>query len=199
MAGNDFMGSVRNNWRQRATEKTTLKDELRVVPRWLFRAVVALYVVALASTEAVNFAGVKTPFSDFGPILSGLALAGMVTLCSAVVAPLIFLFGYIYADARRRGMNGGLWLILSIFVPYLIGVIIYFVVREPLPFNCPQCGAKVTAHFNYCPRCQYNLRPNCPQCRREVRPGDRFCPHCGAAIEPAASIQPVQAAGTPQL
>ena len=60
-------------------------------------------------------------------------------------------------------------------------------------FDCPRCGRVVSAQFNFCPTCQYNLRPNCPQCRRQIRPGDHFCPHCGFGLEsgaPAASLQP---------
>lgn len=116
-------------------------------------------------------------------------MAGVVTLAAAFLGSLILLYGYIYGDAKRRGMTPGLWLIVSIFVPYLIGVIIYFIVREPLPFNCPRCEAAVTSQFNFCPRCQLNLRPSCPQCRREIRSGDRYCPHCGAGIDTEVAVQ----------
>ncbi|HEV2381621.1 MAG TPA: zinc ribbon domain-containing protein [Terriglobia bacterium] len=195
MSANEFMGNVRNNWRQRSTEKTSFKNELRLVPRWLVTLVVALYVVALVVAELVNLAGARgvilqgPVFPDFGAALSGLAVAGVVTLAAAFLGSLILLYGYIYGDAKRRGMTPGLWLIVSIFVPYLIGVIIYFIVREPLPFNCPRCEAAVTSQFNFCPRCQLNLRPSCPQCRREIRSGDRYCPHCGAGIDTEVAVQ----------
>lgn len=197
MSANDFMGSVRNNWRQRSTEKTTFKDELRIVPRWLVWLIVVPYVLGLVIGETINFSGIGSlipqtlAFPELGAGLSGLALAGMITLVSVAGVAIILLYGYIYADAKRRGMSPVLWLIVSIFVPYLVGVVIYFIVREPLPFNCSQCGAPVTAQFNFCPRCQLNLRPNCPQCRREVGSEDRFCRHCGAAIDPGAATQRV--------
>jgi hypothetical protein len=196
MATNDFMGNVRNNWRQRATEKAPFRDELRLVPRWLVTLVLVLYVVALAVAELVNLAAARGVISGgmFAPELglgfSGLVLAGLVTLGAVFLGALILLYGYIYADAKRRGMSPGLWLIVSIIVPYLVGVIIYFIVREPLPFNCPQCAARVTAQFNFCPRCQHNLRPNCPACRREIGSTDRFCRHCGAAVEAGAQAKP---------
>ena len=197
MSTNEFMGSMRNNWRQRAAENTTFKNELRIVPRWLVTVIIVLYLAGLAVAEAVNYAAYKgaipaqgEPFPDLGVGLSGLALAGLITLGAVFVGAVILLYGYIYADAKRRGMSPVLWLVVSIFVPYLIGVVIYFIVREPLPFNCLQCGTPVTAQFNFCPRCQLNLRPNCPQCRREVASGDRFCRNCGAAIAGgAASLQ----------
>lgn len=195
MSTNDFMGSIRNNWRQRATEKTTFKGELRIVPRWLLRLVIVLYVAALVIAEFMNVAGSKgvVPGGMFAPDLglplSVLALAGLVTVLAVAGAAFIFLMGYIYADAMRRGMSPGLWLLIAIVIPYFVGVFVYFIVREPLPFNCPQCQARVSAQFNFCPRCQLNLRPSCPRCRREIESGDRFCAYCGAGIDPAAAVR----------
>jgi len=56
--------------------------------------------------------------------------------------------------------------------------------REPLPYNCPQCGATVGARFNFCPSCKCNLHPACPQCKREVAETDKFCAYCGQDLEP---------------
>jgi len=180
-----FLGRVKGNWRQRAKEKSRLRDELRVVPRWLRRTVVVLYVVALAIVAGVtltNQADLPDPLAGIPLPLAMLAMFGIVTAAAIFVGSFILLFGYINRDAKRRGMSPVLWTLVAILVPYLIGVIIYFVVREPLPYPCPQCGATVTSRFNYCPSCQCTLRPNCPQCRREVSPEDRFCPHCGASL-----------------
>jgi RNA polymerase subunit RPABC4/transcription elongation factor Spt4 len=126
-------------------------------------------------------------------LLQLLAVFGMVTGIAIVAAAFILLIGYVNRDAKRRGMSPTLWTVIAIFVPYLVGLILYFVMREPLPFNCPRCGRLVNAQFNFCPACQCNLRPNCPNCRREIRSGDRFCPHCGMAVE-AAAPAPVPAA-----
>ena len=82
-------------------------------------------------------------------------------------------------DAKRRGMNSTLWTVLVlILLPayFVTGFIIYFLLREPLPYKCSRCNAVVSARFNYCPECKFNLRPSCPSCRREVRLGDRYCP-----------------------
>ena len=113
----------------------------------------------------------------------------LVMLVVAVLSAFILFYGYIWADAKRRGMSSVLWLLVSLLVPYLIGAILYFVVREPLPLNCPKCGRTVNPHFNFCPGCQFNLRPNCPQCRRTVRAGDHFCPNCGGSLQTEASVQ----------
>ncbi len=125
----------------------------------------------------VQAANASTNFSELPRSWAPLALFGIVTGVSVVLACLIFLFAYINRDAKRRGMSPTLWTLVAIFVSYLIGVMLYFILREPLAFNCPRCGLTVNARYNYCPACACNLRPTCPQCKREVREGDRFCPH----------------------
>ncbi|HET7100791.1 MAG TPA: zinc ribbon domain-containing protein, partial [Terriglobia bacterium] len=118
---------------------------------------------------------------------------GIVTAIAIPVSAFLMLIGYIGADARRRGMSGLLWVLVSLLVPYLIGIILYFIVRDPLSLDCPQCGSKVNPHFNFCPGCQFNLRPNCPQCRRAVATGAHFCPHCGFKLQaggPAEQVAP---------
>lgn len=181
----NFAGRIQDNWRQRSGERTTFRAELRVIPRWMFRLMSALYVTAVA---VVICLGLLAPhalpsMSGAPPAVKVLVLLGMITAGAIVLSAFVFLLGYIGADAKRRGMSPVLWVLVSLLVPYLIGAILYFVVREPLPMNCPQCGRTVNAHFNFCPSCQFNLRPNCPQCRRAIRAGDRFCPHCGFALQ----------------
>ena len=64
----------------------------------------------------------------------------------------ILLTGYVNRDARRRGMNPALWtfLVLVMLPGYLVlGFIVYFLMREPLPYPCPQCAATVGARFNF--------------------------------------------------
>ncbi len=45
---------------------------------------------------------------------------------------LVLLIGYVYADAKRRGMRYVMWTLLAIFIPNAIGIILYFVMRDPL-------------------------------------------------------------------
>jgi RNA polymerase subunit RPABC4/transcription elongation factor Spt4 len=190
MSSNDqFFGRIKDNWRQRANERPTFASEFRVVPRWLVGLLFALYAVALAIMLWISIYMPDLP--PFGISVEPLALKllavfGAVTGIAICMSAFVMLLGYIGADAKRRGMSPVLWVLVSLLVPYLVGMILYFVVREPLPFECPRCRRLVNAQFNFCPSCQCNLRPNCPHCRREIRPGDRFCPHCGATIGAAA-------------
>jgi hypothetical protein len=156
-----------------------------VIPRWPIGLLVALYVVAISVVVCL---GTFAPASlhilkGSPPAMKMLAMLGIVTAAAIGISLFILFYGYIWADAKRRGMSPLLWLVVTLLVPYLIGVILYFVVREPLRLNCPQCGRTLDPHFNFCPACQFNLRPTCPQCRRAAHPTDRFCPHCGFALQ----------------
>src|SRR5207249_11394696 len=93
------------------------------------------------------------------PALASLSLAGIVTASSLSMAVIIFLVAYVNRDASRRGMSAALWTILVlILLPAwgFIGFVIYFLMREPLPYPCPQCGNTVGARFNFCPNCKCN-------------------------------------------
>ena len=58
----------------------------------------------------------------------------------AFLGAYVLLVGYVYGDARRRGMNHVLWTLLAIFIPNAIGIILYFILRDPVPVPCPTCG-----------------------------------------------------------
>jgi RNA polymerase subunit RPABC4/transcription elongation factor Spt4 len=182
---------------RRKKEHLRFWDEFKLVPRWLVWTVVVLFLIAQALAVAINLTGANgeifPPELREHPGLAYLALAGIVTGVSLVIASFLFLTGYVYRDAKRRGMHAGLWtlLVLVLWPAYFaIGYIIYFLMREPLPYNCPQCGATVGARFNYCPSCRSNLHPSCPQCKREVLETDKFCPFCGQDLAAPAATEP---------
>ncbi len=166
-------------------EHTTFRAELRVIPRRLVLVTIALFIIAQAIIQAVIHYTSELPFEEFSRSTNAWISAGICTLVSIFVAALLFLIGYVHSDAKRRGMNATMWTILVvILLPawLFFGFIIYFLLREPLPYACPQCGTDVSARFNFCPNCKFNLRPACPQCRLEVQLGDRFCPHCASEL-----------------
>jgi len=171
-------------------ETFRFSDEIRIVPRWLVAWIAVLYVVALVTSITLNLYGVTNngePWPPGYPLAEGaLIMAAAVTAMAIPIACVLLLIGYVNRDAKRRGMNSTLWtLLVIILVPaYLAtGFIIYFLIREPLPYHCPQCGSLVSARFNYCSNCDYNLHPTCPQCRREVNYIDRYCPYCGYTLK----------------
>ena len=161
-------------------EKFRFSSEIRIIPRGLVMALAALYLIAVGTAIAVNWKSAGKGYALF--------LAGVLTVLSIVFAAYIFLVAYINRDAKRRGMSPTLWTLLVIFLPGspVSGCIIYFLVRKPLPFNCPQCGSPVRANFNFCPQCKCNLRPACPHCGGEIVESDRYCPNCAWELTSSA-------------
>jgi len=107
-------------------------------------------------------------------------LLGLIT--GTVVAAFALLAGFVYRDAKRRGMNHVGWTLIVIFVPNAIGFILYFLLRQPIMRRCPQCSETVRPEFNYCPRCDLQLNPTCASCGKTARFGDKFCPYCGKPL-----------------
>ncbi len=202
-----FQQSIAEPWNEKlrlirfrmSTERLRFADEIRLVPGWLVAVVAALFVIAEAvaafftANHLEPFGGPGAPGAEYGHPFD-VAIPALIVLAIAVpLAILLFLTGYVYRDARRRGMNAPLWtfLVIVLFPAYLfVGIVIYFLVREPLPYHCPQCGSMVSARFNYCPSCKYNLHPVCGNCSREVRDTDRFCPFCGNDRAPSDTRVP---------
>ena len=100
----------------------------------------------------------------------------------AFLGAYVLLVGYVFADAKRRGMNHVLWTLLAIFIPNAIGIILYFILREPIPVPCPSCGAPARKGHAFCAGCGAAVRAACPQCRQPVEPGWRNCAGCGASL-----------------
>jgi RNA polymerase subunit RPABC4/transcription elongation factor Spt4 len=179
---------------RRKKENLRFWQEFKLVPRWLIWMVVVLFLIAQIIGQMVlhhqlaNHQEVFGAELDSDPGAAGAALFGIITGVSLVFAVMIFMVGYVNKDAKRRGMHSALWtfLVLVLMPGYLVlGFIIYLLMREPLPYNCPQCGTTVGARFNFCPNCKCNLHPACPQCKREVAETDKFCPYCGQDLDPA--------------
>jgi hypothetical protein len=191
---NTFSEKLRRIRFRRTREKTRFRDELRIIPKWLIVTVIVLFVIAQVAFFIANFYAhaLSTPQGELWPVpnipaLSVLSVAGIVTAAAIPLAALFLAFGYVNRDAKRRGMNSALWTILVVVLSpawLALGFFIYFLMREPLPYNCPQCGTTVGARFNYCPNCKCNLQPTCPQCKREVGETDKFCPYCACELTP---------------
>ena len=95
------------------------------------------------------------------------------------VLALAALIGYVYGDAKRRQMRYVMWTLLAIVVPYGIGIILYFMLRDPLLKPCPSCGNFAKAGFPFCPYCGTTLLPTCSNCGKPGDPAWTNCPQCG--------------------
>jgi hypothetical protein len=99
-----------------------------------------------------------------------------------LIVPYIALIGYVFADAKRRGMRYVMWTLLAVFIPDAIGIILYFILRDALPKPCPGCSTPVKAGFAFCPHCGNSMTPTCTNCGRAVDYGWANCPHCGTKL-----------------
>jgi hypothetical protein len=81
----------------------------------------------------------------------------IILFVSAFLPLLLFLMigigRHVYVDAKTRGMNGVLWTLVVIFVPYFIGLIVYLIVRNPLPLKCFACQRHLPPGAAFCPQC----------------------------------------------
>jgi hypothetical protein len=190
---------------RRKKENLRFWEEFRIIPKGLIWTVVALFLIAQMIAFSVNRWN-ALHYGNFFPwelrdnfALASIALAGIIAAVSICMASIIFLIAYVNRDAKRRGMNSTLWTLLVIVLlpaSTFIGFLIYFLMREPLPYDCPQCGKAVGARFNFCPNCKCTLHPSCPNCKREVVETDKFCPYCafdlGAAAPSGADLPTVR-------
>ncbi len=181
---------------RRKKENLRFWEEFRIIPRWLIVLILVLFLLAQGIAVLANLSAPQRGDQIFppelrdDPVLASFALAGIVTAVSVVLAAFIFLIAYVNRDAKRRGMHVALWTLLALLLSWpfpFLGVIIYFLMREPMPYPCPQCGNSVGARFNFCPNCRSNLHPSCPQCKREIAETDKFCQYCGNDLKAAAT------------
>jgi hypothetical protein len=98
----------------------------------------------------------------------GCTAAGVFLSC--LIATWLLCLGYVYADARRRAMQPVLWVLVAIFVPHLLGFLLYFVLRQPIPSMCPHCGQTISIHQRFCSWCGKPHTPQPPPASSDVRP-----------------------------
>ncbi len=160
------------------------REELKVIPR-AARIIAGLVYLAIATGFAmfVMFAHdqglARTP--EIGKLL-------LIVGPGILAAIYVLLIGYVYGDAKRRGMRYVMWTLLAIFIPDAIGIIVYFILRDPPMRPCPGCAQLTKSGFTFCPLCGTSLQPTCPNCGRPVELGWANCPHCGTKL-PAPGVR----------
>jgi RNA polymerase subunit RPABC4/transcription elongation factor Spt4 len=154
--------------------QTGFAAEIRVVPVWAWALAGIVFVAAQVFFNVVGGRHAGGPPAWARPLLG--LMAGIGGVC------FLLLIGYINRDAKRRGMSPTLWTVMALIIPNALGIILYFLLRQPRSSLCPQCGYAVQPGFNFCPRCSYKLSPNCPQCQRVVGVNDVYCPYCATPL-----------------
>jgi hypothetical protein len=163
----------------RNENQTGLTSEIKIIPTWAWTLAGIVFIAAQWFFNVALASHHDAPPAWARPLLG--LLAGVGGGCY-----LLFI-GYINRDAKRRGMSPTLWTVVAIIIPNALGIILYFVLRQPRSCLCPQCNCTVQMGFNFCPRCSCKLSPSCPQCQRLVGANDVYCPYCGTAMSNPAS------------
>ena len=156
---------------------TRFSDDVRIIPgvAWVIAVLCWIFTFVMLISYAIPSDAELRLWPEAGKIAFSI-------WPGIVFAMYVLLIGYINADARRRGMRYVMWTLLAIFIPNAIGIILYFVLRDPLLECCPKCGAQGRRNFAFCPQCGTQLVPACPACKRNVEQGWQKCPYCGAGL-----------------
>lgn len=162
-------------------QRTRFSDELKIIPTWAW----VLAGVAFAAAQIVfDFVMASDPKAPplWGRILMAIGAGGLLGCYFLII-------GYINRDAGRRGMNRLVWTAVAVLVPNALGIVLYFLMRQPVPGVCPHCGTKLQSEYSYCPACGQNLTPQCPTCRHAIHYEDIFCPYCGRELKAGGTLE----------
>ena len=146
----------------------------RVIPigGWIAAGIIFLVMfLGLGLVMIYTDDNIPLPVRIFIPIFAGCSLGGYATLVA-----------YVYGDARRRGMRHVMWTLLAAFIPNAIGIILYFILRDPMPVHCSHCGSLTHPTHAFCPRCGAPVQPSCTACHRPVQAGWTHCASCGRPL-----------------
>lgn len=156
---------------------TRFRKELSLIP-WAAWVIAALMYLGGAAVVVA----LRDPDIQRWPLwIKTLLVAG----AGIPLAIYVLLVGYVNGDARRRGMRYVMWTLLAVLIPNAIGIILYFVLRDPLLKPCPSCGAQLHSGYTFCPKCGAAIAQACPQCRSAVEAGWSHCSRCGIALPTA--------------
>jgi hypothetical protein len=109
-------------------------------------------------------------FDNGATILAILGCTAAGIFLSCLIATWLLGLGYVYGDAQRRAMQPVLWVLVAIFVPHLLGFLLYFVLRHPIASTCTHCGQTIALYQQFCPWCGKPHTPQTPSTSSDVRP-----------------------------
>jgi hypothetical protein len=122
---------------------------LNVVPKavqvWALAIVAAAVLIGIAvgCYAVANGEGLRPMF----------AYAPAALAVGMVIAIWLLCLGFVFADARRRGMRAAGWTLVAMLMPNLLGFLLYFVMRRPLAAPCVSCSREIPVDQPFCPWC----------------------------------------------
>jgi hypothetical protein len=126
---------------------------LSIIPKPAKTIAIILFSLAVVIGTVAGAISFRSPGGPHAWIAgAGVGLAGGLFVGSLFTVWVLAL-GYVYGDARRRNMPAVPWLLVALFVPNLLGFLLYFVLRKSLARPCPQCGQAITPEQRFCSWC----------------------------------------------
>ena len=122
----------------------TTKTGFALIPTGA-KVLAALALIAFLALDILYFSFLANTMGTLGIAL------GLVLGCLG--AGYVLLAGYVYGDARRRGMPPIPWVALAVLIPNALGFVIYFLLRKPILRPCPGCAAGIAEDSAFCPKC----------------------------------------------
>jgi len=154
----------------------SFREEFSIIPKTALLLAVVCYLAV--GTLLWNVTGQDPAMHNWNGLQRGLFSFGI----PLILLVLITLVGYVNADARRRGMRYVMWTLLALFMPQGTGIILYFILRDPLLVECRKCGLRVKKGLAFCPQCGESVSQACPQCHKAAEKGWTHCGFCGAPL-----------------
>ena len=132
------MSKFWNNQTTEASERHEFGDGdgLKLIPLW------SIILAVLVFAGSIYFFNHAAPVHRRPGSLPMHIITGYLT--GTVLASYVLVVGYVSRDVRRRGMSAGLWMLVVIFMPGLIGAVVYFLLRQPIMIRCPHCTTELT-------------------------------------------------------
>lgn len=151
----------------------------------IFFTLLIILSLFFLSMVAISIFGIASEYRYAnGNMAEILPLIIIFPLVFLLILVAIYLTGrFVFKDSKQRGMDPWLWTSVAMFVPNLIGLIIYLVVRNSYTKKvCLGCGKPVDEYFMNCPFCGYKLKDNCNSCGCAVEPEWNVCPKCASKL-----------------
>jgi hypothetical protein len=128
---------------------------LNVVPKPVQAWAVAVVAVAVL----IGFSVGGYAFAHGEGLRPMFVYAAAALAVGMVIATWLLCLGFVFADARRRGMRAAGWTLVAMLMPNLLGFLLYFVMRRPLAAPCVRCSREISLDQPFCSWCGSSRAP----------------------------------------
>lgn len=107
---------------------------------------------------------------------------GLTAVFALIVGLIIGISIFVYIDAPKRGLDPWLWMTIAVYIPNLIGLIIYLVMRNNSHHICNNCKNRFSRDLSICPYCGVNHEKRCGKCDSVIDSDWKVCPYCESPL-----------------